>query len=287
MLRAGLLVQAGLRIVIPGVGRTILETLQRVVYGPVGGFEMANQGGFAIPVEMDDRQNDSHSRDLLYCLGSCCTSLGATGERTSALRESGALAAPHPPTHPSSSSRLTTVALYAILPETALLDEDFSLYQEKGKGKALSSPLLQVVRMPQKPAPLPPPYRHWERRVLYAYLRMMGNSQTAAAAAVGRSERTGQVWEADREGYLLAREDARKRWVGELTDVARVTLLKSLQDVTQGYLALQVLERLDEDLAPAKQRLDLSVEGKGLAALLDEARQAPRLPAAPPVAAQA
>jgi hypothetical protein len=39
--------------------------------------------------------------------------------------------------------------------------------------------------------------RHWEKRVLTAYLRMMGMTQKQAGAAVGRSERTIRDWEAD------------------------------------------------------------------------------------------
>jgi hypothetical protein len=110
--------------------------------------------------------------------------------------------------------------------------------------------------------------RHWEKRVAAAYFRMMGYTQAATGTTVGRSERTIQDWEADKLTWAQAREDARQRWLGELTDTARVTLLTTLQEGPHGFLALQVLERLDSALAPAKHQLDVSVEGGGLAALL-------------------
>jgi hypothetical protein len=100
---------------------------------------------------------------------------------------------------------------------------------------------------------------------------MMGATQTHAAHAVGRAERTGQTWEEDKVTYAQAREEARKRWLGELTDAARRALLTTIQG-GDGHLALQLLERLDSDLAPAKQRLDMHVEGQGLAALLTQAQ---------------
>ena len=40
-----------------------------------------------------------------------------------------------------------------------------------------------------------PQHKYWERRILYAYLRMMGMSQIDAGRAVGRTERVVQSWE--------------------------------------------------------------------------------------------
>lgn len=113
---------------------------------------------------------------------------------------------------------------------------------------------------------------HWEKRILYAYLRMMGATQIDAGRAVGRCERTVQDWEYDTTWYPIAREEARKRWLTELVDASRLTLLKTIKEGTNGLLALQVLERMDEDLAPAKQRLDVGVEGGGISGLLAAAR---------------
>lgn len=91
----------------------------------------------------------------------------------------------------------------------------------------------------------------------------------------------------EKETWARAREEARQRWLGDVTDVARQSLLKHLKEAYSGELALKVLERVDEDLAPAKQHV--SVEGLGLAALLDEARHQTVLPSpqAPPPMAQA
>lgn len=123
--------------------------------------------------------------------------------------------------------------------------------------------------------------RYWEKRVAAAYLRMMGLTQEDAAHAVGRHKRRVAEWESEKDTWALAREEARRRWLGELTDAARSTLLKTIRDGANGLLALQVLERLDEDLAPAKQRHDVNLEGVGLSALLAQARHLPERQTAP------
>jgi hypothetical protein len=129
------------------------------------------------------------------------------------------------------------------------------------------------TRMKPASSPTYTPYtRHWDKRVAAAYLRMMGLTQGDAANAVGRSKRSVAEWEADKTTWALAREEARQRWLGDVTDAARVSLLKNLKEANSGMLALQVLERLDADLAPAKQRLDMNLEGGGLSSLLAAAR---------------
>jgi hypothetical protein len=115
----------------------------------------------------------------------------------------------------------------------------------------------------QQPRP-----RQWEKWVLYAYLRMMGMTQKAAGSAVGRAKRTVAEWEEDKVRYGQAREEARQRWLREVSDTARTTLLKALHG-DAGDLALKVLERLDTDLAPAAQRHKVQHEaGDGLSGLL-------------------
>lgn len=110
--------------------------------------------------------------------------------------------------------------------------------------------------------------RHWEKRVLTAYLRMMGMTQNQAGAAVGRSERTVRDWEADTQTWPRAREEARRRWLGDLTDAARQTLLAAIR-AGDGDLAMKVVERVDGDLAPPTQRLHHKHEiGPGLSSLL-------------------
>jgi len=128
-------------------------------------------------------------------------------------------------------------------------------------------------------APLYTPYtRHWDKRVSAAYLRMLGFTQEAAGNAVGRSKRSVADWEADKKTWALACDEARKRWLNDVTNAARASLLNHLKEEHSGLLALQVLERLDEDLAPAKQRVDLSLEGGGLSGLLAAAREKRALP---------
>ena len=113
-----------------------------------------------------------------------------------------------------------------------------------------------------------PAPRYWEKAVLCAYYRLLGATQKAAGAAVGRSERTVRVWEADRTLWTRASEEARQRWLGEVTSAARHSLLKAALGA-DGDLALKILERLDPDLAPPTQRLKHSHEvGEGLSGLL-------------------
>jgi hypothetical protein len=97
---------------------------------------------------------------------------------------------------------------------------------------------------------------------------MLGATQKAAGAAVGRSERTVQAWEADTMRWTRAREEARRRWLGDLTDAARQTVLDTIR-AGDGDLAMKVLERVDTDLAPPAQRLHHKHEiGLGLSSLL-------------------
>lgn len=93
------------------------------------------------------------------------------------------------------------------------------------------------------------PHRHWDKLVSAAYLRMMGATQDEAAEAVGRAGRTLRGWEADRDVWALAREEARSRWLVDLEDASRQAVLKVIQ---QGHanMAFQVLERIDPNLSP-------------------------------------
>lgn len=84
----------------------------------------------------------------------------------------------------------------------------------------------------------------------------MGATQRDAAKAVGRSERTIRGWESD-ERWPLAKEEAADRWLGDLTDASRKAVLETVRS-GNAEMALTILERVDERLAPAKQRVDLS-----------------------------
>ena len=97
-----------------------------------------------------------------------------------------------------------------------------------------------------------PPF--WEKCVLAAYYRLLGGSQKAASAAVGRNERTIRNWEANTALWTRAVDAAKHRWLDEVTSLARRQLLKALM-TAEGDLSLKILERLDPDLAPPSQRL--------------------------------
>ena len=101
------------------------------------------------------------------------------------------------------------------------------------------------------PDAAPPRPKYWEKFVLYSYLRMMGSTQKDAGRAVGRKVRTVQEWEENKRLYAEARADARQRWLNDLTDAARQTLLATIRQ-GHGELAWKILERVDADLAPAK-----------------------------------
>jgi len=85
-------------------------------------------------------------------------------------------------------------------------------HSERGRAMAHAHPLKQAPSafVPEhKPHP-----RHWEKRVLYAFLRLMGATQKDAGSAVGRAKRTVQEWEEDKGTFAQARDEARQRsWV--------------------------------------------------------------------------
>jgi DNA-binding XRE family transcriptional regulator len=113
---------------------------------------------------------------------------------------------------------------------------------------------------------------YWPKLVQYTYLRELGLTQNAAARAVGRSERTGQRWEAQENGelYLLARTSARLVWGAELDAAARRGLLQLLElDSSDPQLrALQLeaikfhLERTNPEYAPSATRHEVAGEVK-------------------------
>lgn len=94
---------------------------------------------------------------------------------------------------------------------------------------------------------------HWDQIVSYAYLRMMGRTQVEGAKGVGRSRRTVQGWEADTELWQAARAEARERWFADVEDASRRAVLNSV-NAGNATLGMEILERLDERLAPPKQR---------------------------------
>jgi hypothetical protein len=111
--------------------------------------------------------------------------------------------------------------------------------------------------MAVKPAPSEaptPPHRHWDKIVAYAYLRVLGHTQVEGARGVGRSKRAVQLWEADADLWRAARDEARERWLDEVTDAARRSVLKAAG--RNADLGLKVLEKLDPAFAPPRQRFE-------------------------------
>jgi hypothetical protein len=105
------------------------------------------------------------------------------------------------------------------------------------------------------------PHLHWEKVVLAAYLRMMGHTQEEAGAAVNRAERTVRVWEADKELWEKARQEGRRRWYEEAADAARQSVLRGVRRNPE--LGFRFLEKIDPELAPPKQRHEVTGEGGG------------------------
>ena len=96
-----------------------------------------------------------------------------------------------------------------------------------------------------------------EKMVSAAYLRLLGHTQEQAATSVGVSERTVWAWENERTDWPDVVREARKRWLSGLAGTARDTLHKAIRDVQNGKLALDVIERLDPDLLPARMRHEI------------------------------
>jgi len=103
------------------------------------------------------------------------------------------------------------------------------------------------------------PSDQWDRWVSAAYIRSLGGTQTQAAKAVGRAERTIRLWEAD-ERWPQAMEEARDRWLSGIEGAARKTLLSCLSGGKNGDLALKVLERLEPALSPHRKDPSLDLE---------------------------
>jgi transcriptional regulator with XRE-family HTH domain len=96
-----------------------------------------------------------------------------------------------------------------------------------------------------------------EKMVSAAYLRLLGHTQEQAATAVGVSERTVWTWENERADWPEVVQEAKERWLSGLAGIARDTLQKALKDAQNGKLALDVIERLDPALLPARMRHEI------------------------------
>ena len=96
-----------------------------------------------------------------------------------------------------------------------------------------------------------------EKMVSAAYLRLLGHTQEEVATSVGVSPRTVWTWENERADWPEMVEEARTRWLSGLAGTARDTLHKAIRDANNGKLALDVIERLDPALLPARMRHEI------------------------------
>lgn len=103
--------------------------------------------------------------------------------------------------------------------------------------------------------------KYWDKWVSAAYLRIMGATQIEAAKGVGRSERTLQRWEEDEETWRAARKEAEDRWLVEVKDASRRSVLKAAG--RNAEMGLKILERIDPALAPPKQKVEHGGEDGG------------------------
>lgn len=99
---------------------------------------------------------------------------------------------------------------------------------------------------------------NWPLRVRAAYLRMKGRTQQETGDEVERTRRTIRRWEND-PTWSDALTEARDRWMQDLVQEASATLITAIRN-GDPVRAMQVLERLDPDLAPVAQKLEHSGE---------------------------
>lgn len=95
--------------------------------------------------------------------------------------------------------------------------------------------------------------QHWEKRVLAAYLLMMGETWAATSAKVGRSETTLANWHRH-ASWPEAKAEAERRWLYDVKDASRRAVYQQI-DAGDGDLGFKVLERLDDAFA-VKQKAD-------------------------------
>lgn len=109
----------------------------------------------------------------------------------------------------------------------------------------------------------PKPHRNWDKIVSVAYFRLLGWTQKEAAASARVAERTVREYESH-DAWPAAVEEARDRWHVGLEVRARGSLFNALNPgEARGDLALKVLERIDERLAPPKIAHELFGKGGG------------------------
>ena len=99
--------------------------------------------------------------------------------------------------------------------------------------------------------------RNWDGAVLCAYFHLRGYPQERCAKEAGVGFRTLHRWMKS-PWWPDALAEARDKWKNGLEIGARRTLGKAMDSEDQPDLALRIIERIDPEMAPAKQQIELS-----------------------------
>lgn len=92
----------------------------------------------------------------------------------------------------------------------------------------------------------PPPR---ELKIAAAYFALLGYSQKTIAKKIHRTPRTQQTW-ISRDDWPEYVAEAKKLFNTRLQGYARRALRRGISQKDGGWLALRILERMDEDYAP-------------------------------------
>ena len=101
--------------------------------------------------------------------------------------------------------------------------------------------------------------RDFEKWILAAYLRFLGEPLERVARVVQRTRKTIYSWRQQEAWWNEAKRIAEDRWLDEVRDQARAAVYQQVL-AGDGKMGLDLLERLDPRLAPAKQRHDVDGE---------------------------
>ena len=113
------------------------------------------------------------------------------------------------------------------------------------------------------------PTRYWPLRVKAAYLWILGEKQKDIADEVNRAPSTIRRWK-DHESWSQAVEEAEGRWLTEVMRESRQTVLEAVRteknedgQITRfgdPQLAFEIIQRRDERVKPAEQRVSIDAD---------------------------
>lgn len=103
-------------------------------------------------------------------------------------------------------------------------------------------------------------------KVASAYFALLGYSQETIAKKIHRTPRTQQLWKKESDWPSIEKE-AKEMFTSRLSGYARRAVRRGLARHDGGWLALNILERFDDDWLPPKQRVDGDLRVTGIAHL--------------------